>query len=142
MNKMWAKMWDSSPRKDRFAQTNPDNFPFVSFRKRLFKLTRKQASLIMQIRTGHIPLNYYLRRIGKTDSDKCQKCDVGPNNVQTTETINHYIFECQAHTEARQDLIAKIGRSRFTIPKIMKNTDYMKALVTYINRTGRFEEDN
>jgi ribonuclease HI len=141
LNKMWAKIWTNSPRKDRFTQTDPD-FPFNSFRKRLFMLTRNQASIIMQIRVGHIPLNYYLRRIGKTESDKCLKCDGNPNNGQRTETINHFVFECSAYNEARTSLVTKIGRNRFTIPKIMENTKHMKALVTYVNRTGRFKEDN
>ena len=133
-------MWSHSPRKDRFVLTDPD-FPFNKFRTRLFKLARNQASLIMQIRTGHIPLNFYLRRIGKIDSDKCLKCDGHPDNTQPKESINHFIFECQEYHEARQSLVAKVGRSRFTMSKIMKNSDHMKALVTYINRTKRFTEE-
>lgn len=96
----------------------------------------------MQIRTGHIPLNFYLRRIGKVDSDKCPKCDANPNNVQVKESINHFIFECQEYQQARQSLVAKVGRGNFTLHKIMKNADSMKALVTFINRTKRFTEDN
>ena len=119
LNKRWLKMWSHSPRKDRFVLTDPD-FPFNKFRTRLFKLARNQASLIMQIRTGHIPLNFYLRRIGKIDSDKCLKCDGHPDNAQPKESINHFIFECQEYHEARQSLVAKVGRSRFTMPKIMK----------------------
>jgi hypothetical protein len=92
----------------------------------------------MQLRTGHIPLNFYLKRIGKVDSDKCTNCLLGPNQVQVTETINHFLFECQAHKEYRHELIAKIGRSRLSLSKITKNANHMKALVTYINRTERF----
>jgi hypothetical protein len=141
LEKMRMKIWSRSPRKERFMQTNPD-FPFNDFRKRLFKLTRNQASLIMQLRTGHIPLNFYLKRIGKIDSDRCLKCNENRDNAQVKESINHYIFECQEYHEARQSLVAKIGRSSFTMPKIMKNADNMKALVTFINRTKRFTEDN
>ena len=94
----------------------------------------------MQIRTGHIPLNFYLRRIGKVDSDNCTNCDAGPGQIQARESINHFLFDCQAHDEARHDLINKIGRRQFSIKKMMKNTDYLKALVTFINRTGRFRE--
>jgi hypothetical protein len=94
----------------------------------------------MQLRTGHIPLNCYLRKIGKVDSDKCPKCDNIQGVGQVPETINHFLFDCQAHDEARQALIAKIGRSHLSLSKIMKNTDHMKALVIYINRTGRFKD--
>jgi len=96
----------------------------------------------MQTRTGHIAPNFYLKRIGKADSDKCTNCHLGPGHVQVPETINHFLFECQAYYEARLALIAKIGRNRFSVSKISKNTDHMKALVTYINRTGRFRENN
>jgi hypothetical protein len=139
LNRRWVKSWADSPRKERFSRIDPD-FPFNKFRKKLFKLSRNQSSLMMQLRTGHIPLNFYLRRIGKADSDKCQKCNAIPGVPQATETISHFLFECQAHDEARRDLIAKIGRSHLSLIKIMKSTDHMKALVTYINRTGRFKD--
>jgi ribonuclease HI len=141
LTRTWGKIWDGSPRKERFSRLDPD-FPFNSFRKRLFLLSRKQSSTIMQLRTGHIPLKFYLKRIGKVDSDRCTNCPEGPDQVRVPETINHFIFECQAHDEVRQELIAKIGRSRLSLRKIMKNTDHIKALVTYVNQTGRFREDN
>jgi ribonuclease HI len=53
LNKRWVKTWADSPRKERFTRIDPD-FPFNKFRKRLFKLSRNQSSLIMQLRTGHI----------------------------------------------------------------------------------------
>jgi len=140
LNRSWLKLWADSPRKDRFSRIDPD-FPFNKFRKKLFKLSRNQTSLIMQLRTGHIPLNYYLHRIGKADSNKCAKCNEIPGVLQVTETINHFLFDCRAHDEARQSLIAKIGRSHLSLQKIMKNADYMKALVTFINRTGRFKDN-
>ena len=140
LNRKWARIWSESPRKDRFSRIDPD-FPFNKFRKRLFMLTRNQSSLIMQLRTGHFPLNFYLHRIGKTDSDKCTKCNEDPANVQVTETINHFLFDCQAYDIARQALTAKIGRNFLSLSKIMKSTDKMKALVTFINRTGRFKDN-
>jgi hypothetical protein len=69
LNRRWLKLWEDSPRKDRFSQID---FPFNKFRKKLFKLSRNQSSLMMQLRTGHIPLNVHLRRIGKVESDRCQ----------------------------------------------------------------------
>ena len=140
LNRKWARIWDESPRKDRFSRIDPD-FPFNKFRKRLFMLTRNQSSLIMQLRTGHFPLNFYLHRIGKADSDKCTKCNEDPASVQVTETINHFLFDCQAYDIARQELITKIGRNFLSLSKIMKSTDKMKALVTFINRTDRFKDN-
>jgi hypothetical protein len=68
----------------------------------------------------------------------CTKCAENPFNLQIVETIGHFLFECQAHDEAREELIEKIGRSQLSLAKIMKNTDKIKALATYVNRTGRF----
>ena len=139
LNQSWMKIWKESPRKDRFSRIN-SNFPFIKFRKKLFSLSRKQASLIMQLRTGHIPLNNYLKRIGKIDSDKCLKCAEDPINMQIVETVGHFLFECQAYEEEREELIDKTGRSQLSLAKIMKNVDKIKALATFVNRTGRFKE--
>ena len=140
LKRLWKRIWAESPRKERFSLIDPD-FPFNKFRKKLFDLTRKQASTIMQLRTGHIALNFYLKRIGKSPSENCAKCEEGPNIVHARESINHFLFECQGYDDERMGLTAKIGRSQLSIPKIMKNTDHMTALVTYINRTGRFKEN-
>ena len=61
LNRRWAKIWTESPRKERFSRIDPD-FPFNKFRKKLFKLSRNQSSLIMQLRTGHMPLIFYLNK--------------------------------------------------------------------------------
>ena len=95
----------------------------------------------MQLRIGHFPLNYFLKRIGKSDTDRCDNCFAGPDHRQVAETINHFLFECQTYYEARHELTATIGRSRLSLKKFSKNTDHMKALVTFINRTERFREN-
>lgn len=93
----------------------------------------------MQIRIGHIPLNGYLRRIGKVETNECAECRDLQEDHPIVETVTHFIFECPAYHQARQELIETIGRSRFNFVKIMTKTDYLKSLVTYINRTERFK---
>ena len=46
----------------------------------LQSLTRKHSSLILQLRCGHIPLNVYLHRISKSDTDTLSagRARVGP----------------------------------------------------------------
>ena len=139
LNSKWIAMWDASPRKPRLAQFG-GHFPFNSFRKTLYLLTRNQSSLILQIRSGHFPLNKYLHRINKADTDKCLLCAENQNEAATPETINHYLFECQAHAVYREELIDKIGIQQFHLPNIMKDANRIKHLVTFINRTGRFKK--
>jgi ribonuclease HI len=135
----WAEIWNASPRRIRVAQFG-EVFPFNALLKRLNMLTRKQSSTILQIRCGHFPLNKYLHKIKKKDSDKCQACDVDQEGLSPPETINHYIFDCQAHTEARNELIEEIGLEHFHLPNIMSDINRIKALTTFINRSGRFRE--
>jgi hypothetical protein len=46
---------------------------------------------------------------------------------------------CRLYGIAREELIAEIGFDNFHIAEIMRNTEYMKELIKYINRT-RFRE--
>lgn len=138
IQKKWREFWSSSPRRNRIANMG-GNFPFSSFRKSYFKLTRPQSSRILQVRSNHIPLNAHLHRIGKSDTDKCPNCNNEHEAHHPSETVNHFIFECPKYDEARSSLIDKIGRRFFHLSFIMSNTDNMKALATYINRTGRFK---
>ena len=48
LKEKWAAEWATSPRKPRMAQFG-DEFPFSTFLKRLYTLTRKQSSLLLQI---------------------------------------------------------------------------------------------
>ena len=133
-------MWNASPRKTRIAQLGGD-FPFTKIRNQLQKLTRKKSSLILQIRCAHFPLNAYLHKIGKSNTDKCPNCNEQQENPPR-ETINHLIFECPPYEEARNALIAKIEINNFHLPEIMTNADRMKALTTFINRTKRLKNNN
>ena len=138
LKKRWTKIWEASERSQRPVLAD-DTFPFNKFRRSTYQLTRNQASTIIQIRSGHFPLNGYLHKIGKADTFLCQSCNEN-NNVQCRETINHYLFECAAYEEARNDLANKIGRDNLNLLKIMKNTDHIRKLVSFVNRTGRFKQ--
>ena len=54
-------------------------------------LTRKEAGVLSQLRTGMARLNAYLHRIGAAPSDQCA-CG------QATETVDHFLFRCRNWT--------------------------------------------
>jgi hypothetical protein len=59
-------------------------------------LSRKEAGVLAQLRTGMARLNGYLHRIGAAPADQCA-CG------QATETVDHFLFRCsnaQTPTEA------------------------------------------
>lgn len=51
-----------------------DGTPSNRFQKLIAGLPRNQASLLMQLRTGHAPLNKHLHRIKSADSPLCPAC--------------------------------------------------------------------
>jgi hypothetical protein len=103
----WAEMWEESPRKLRVLQFG-GSFLFSAFIDRLNSLWRQQASLILQLRCGHFPLKS--KRIPtRTKKVKSDRCGGGREGPPPPETVNHFIFSCPAYTEAREELIDKIG---------------------------------
>jgi ribonuclease HI len=128
----WDNIWEDSDRSTRINEID-ENFPFNGFRKRTYTLSRLQASLMTQIRCGHIPLNGYLSRINRSDTEYCQACLDGEDNLHRRETVKHFLFVCPSLGQERELLVAKIGRNHLNIRDIMLNTDYMSALATFIN---------
>ena len=134
LNRKWKSAWLSSPRERRLKEID-STLPFSKFWQRQYDLTREQASLLMQVRSGHIPLNSYLFRIGKADSKYCSKCNDGPE----VESVNHFIFECAAYANQRWTLTRIIGYDNLNLHDIMLTMKNMKALALFIDKTGRFK---
>jgi len=91
----WKEAWRDSPRFARFQHIDPD-FPFNKFRKLSDRLSRSQASLLMQLRTGHILLNSYLFHIKKSATSHCESC-WGIARLTIKEMVIYFLFECQAY---------------------------------------------
>jgi ribonuclease HI/endonuclease/exonuclease/phosphatase family metal-dependent hydrolase len=137
----WETSWTRSSRKFRMETVNSD-FPFNSYRNRLQKLTRGQASMIVQILIGHFPLNTYLHRIGKSATKLCEKCGEEGMDGRVEETIKHFIFHCDAYIVARVELTTKIGADDFNLESLLSTARRMKALIKYIGRTRRFKNED
>ncbi|KAF7975810.1 hypothetical protein HWV62_8499 [Athelia sp. TMB] len=108
--------------------------PSPKYLKLIDGLTRKQASLITQFRTSHVPLNYLLFRIHKVDSPACPHC-----GGITVETIRHYILECPHHAAARHALRLKLGRHASEIPTLLHDKLAIREFLRYVHATGRFK---
>ena len=135
----WEDYWEASSRSRRMEEID-DNFPFSSFRKRTYLLSRSQASLMTQIRCGHIPLNGYLFKIDRSDTEDCEACLNHEEGYCCRETVKHFLFECMSYRWEREELVEKIGRSHLNLRDIMLDTDRMRALATFINKTGQFKD--
>ncbi|KAJ3874759.1 hypothetical protein F5051DRAFT_314507, partial [Lentinula edodes] len=99
---------------------------------------RKQTSILFQLRTGHVPLNSHLHRIGKADSPNCPHCNAaGRANI---ETVKHYITECPAYRKERFRLRQKLGRQTRSLRHLLSDKKCTPHLLRYIGGTKRFEK--
>ena len=88
IKKQWKEEWKVSPR--HTISTNIDHtLPSDNYIHIVNQLRRNQASILMQLRTGHLPLNNVLFRMKRADTAICPHC-----NTNTRETILHFIFFC------------------------------------------------
>ena len=93
----WKSIWAKSPRKGRMDKVN-DKLPSHSFLTATGHLSRAQASVLMQLRMGHVPLNYFLHKINKAESPVCPTCQLAD------ETVHHYLFDCPGFIYERHSL--------------------------------------
>jgi hypothetical protein len=132
----WEELWSNSPRKTRVEQI--DNlFPFTRYRRNQQKLTRDQASKMIQVRSRHIPLNMYLHRIGKSQMRHCQQCRTNRETQTLPETVNHYLFSCTAYEDERWEMGKVLKRKELSLKNLMKSEEGMRALAKFISRTKR-----
>ena len=82
--------------------------------------SRDQCVTVAQVRSGHSPLAAaYLHRIGRRDLAICPHCQ------GTEETVEHLLFQCPAHDQARRD----------TWPRDSFKTD-LRRLWSYLEQIG------
>ncbi|KAG2065251.1 hypothetical protein BDR04DRAFT_1033291 [Suillus decipiens] len=104
-----------------------------SFIKLTKFLPRRATSLLIGLRTGHIPLNRHLHRIKKADTPYCPHCP------RITETVHHLLIDCQHYAHARQALFNALGRNASSIQYLLSDQDATQDLVLFINATERLK---
>ena len=96
-------------------------------------LSRKAASILSQLRTGHVPLAKHLHHIGKINSLTCPAC------TQSKESVQHYILHCPVHHQARQQLHNATGWRDINIKKLFSGLKTMQALFQFVTATQHFQ---
>lgn len=129
--------WRKSRRRLKFKDIDPGTPKDAS--KRFAKLTdtlpRSVTSLLVQLRTGHTPLQHHLHNIQQSESPACPNCDY-PN-----ETPFHYVMHCPAYETQRKVMLrathSKDGRATFQT--LITTADQIPHLFRFIAATKRFE---
>jgi len=95
------------------------------------ELTRKQATTLARLRTGHCGLNSYLHRFNIIEDPAC---DCG----HKFETVQHYLLDCKNYKAPRDKLRMKVGCRNMRLQKLLGSTRYIKHMLQYVEETGRF----
>ena len=127
----WKGEWSSSARYDRLLAID-HSLPSDDFLNIISQLRRNQASLLIQLRTGHVPLNEILYRIKKATSPDCTHCGPG-----FRESIYHFLFICPHYMHARRILQSSLNRHALTFPFLMGTRSGIPHLLRYVANTNR-----
>jgi len=128
MRARWKAIWVTSPRHARLSKIDA-KLPSHAFLHATDDLTRAQASILMQLHTGHAPLNGFL---GKVSSPQCPACQ------RAEETVHHYLFDCPMHAHARHGLVRMLGRLSKSLRHLLRKWHAFRPLLKYVGETGRF----
>ncbi|KIM22436.1 hypothetical protein M408DRAFT_47819, partial [Serendipita vermifera MAFF 305830] len=87
---MWTTEWYECAQYPRIAKYDARP-PNASHIKKLYNdKSKRDGSLITQLRSHHIALNAYLHRIKAVNSPWCPRCEV-------SETVEHYLLHCERY---------------------------------------------
>ena len=122
--------FESSPRCQQLWKINPTILS-SNFRKDTQDLLHLQVSLLIQMRTGHVPLQQYLHRIGKVEPLHCPNC-------HEDETVHHYLTNCKSFETQRRRMEGHLQRVAKSVSTLLTNPKAFPHLFKYINDTGCF----
>lgn len=107
-------------------------------------LSKRQASVLAQLRTGMTPLNGYLQRITAVESDLCE-CG------EAIESREHFVFRCTRWSEQRkmlgvwtaEDKLSRLlgGKTSTDTEDWTPDKDAVRAVIHFTLATIRFERD-
>jgi len=127
-----AKKWfKHSPRCQRLQGIDP-SMPSLRFRRDTQGLEHWKASLLVQLRTRHVPLQVHLCRIRKVESPACPKCNM------VDKMVSYYLTTCMAFTIQRGHMKRHLRRATKSVSTLLTNPKALPCLLKYIHDPGRF----
>jgi ribonuclease HI len=132
---LWKTWWKSSERGRRdtpFDEATPSKKFLNTISQSI--LSREDSSRIAQLRLAHVPVNQYLRCIGRADSARYPACG------DESESVEHLLLRCPnyAHERWELDRQAKKQREPLTLETLLGCPEMAIPLAKYIRATGRF----
>ena len=90
------------------------------------------ASIIFQLRVGHVPLNKFLHQFKKVDHARCPACR------DQVKTVEHFLIHCPKYAHERWPLLQKLKRTVPSTIEILSNKSTILLLINFIEATERF----
>ena len=95
------------------------------------KLTRKQITNLIRLRTGHCRLNNYLNKRKIIEDPTCE-CGRGIENVQ------HFLLLCEKYEEPRNELRKEVGCRNMRMENLLGDPKIVENTLNYVEKTKRF----
>jgi hypothetical protein len=127
-----AQFLHNSPQWRKLRHIDP-SMPSKHYRKMADSLPRKHTSLLIQLRTGHAPLNKHLFNITLADSPICPACE------DAYETVHHFLLSCPVYECHRRDLFFKLKRGSRSLFTLLAHPHAIKHVFKFIGKTRRFK---
>lgn len=131
IKKRWQDMWRRSPRYAKLNRVDPSAKP-TTFQKLTKGFGKIHTSIIVQLRTGHAPLNRHLFKIKKIETPMCPACG------RYEETVMHYLLQCTAYSRQRHNMRATLKRQTLNMKMLLAQRKNLPALINYVEQTKRF----
>ena len=128
----WKSIWVKSSRKGWMDKID-NKLPSHSFLAETSHMSRAQVSILMQLHTGHVPLNYFLHKISKVESPVYLACQLND------ETDHHYLFKCPGVAYEQHSLAQATGCNSKSIWHLLGNWCAYKSVLTYVHVTEHFK---
>lgn len=119
----WKENWQKLAHSLRLKEID-NNFPCKTYTKICCLLPRHQVSQLIQLHTGHIPLNNYLHKQKLAPTNKCKKCQ-----LQQCKTLQHFLFSCLAYQKEWVIMDQTHKNAKHNLKSILKDVQHMTALL-------------
>ena len=126
---LWRSEWAMSPQFSKLSRIDP-SMPSKGFRKLTSKLSRAQASILIQLRSGHIPLAKHLFRISKVPSLVCPSCQ------SDEESVHHFLFNCPTWRHECWFMGRTLGPKAKSADHVLNSQKGVEVLLKFVGSTG------
>ena len=127
----WVEKWKASPRHVKMSHIDP-SMPSSKTSRTLTNLPQHTTSILTQLRTGHVALCLFLKKIKAANLALCPHC-------LKPESVPHYLLYCKKFTGACCQLRFRVGKAATSLSKLLSSEKVIPHTLRYIARSKRFE---